>query len=69
MSGMLGDLIKQMSAMGLMAKPQLMQNELVITFTEQEFLEATSRGLDARAKNNISIKFQDGKMIIKIKLF
>lgn len=69
MSGMLGDLLKQMSMLGLKAKPELIGNELTITFTEEEFLNATTKGLDDRAKNSISIKFQDGKMIIKIKLF
>jgi len=69
MSGMLGDLIKQMSVMGLKAKPELINNELTITFTEQEFIEATTKNLDERAKNSISIKFENGRMIIKIKLF
>ena len=67
--GLLSDIVKQLSQMGLSIKPTLVNNELTIVFTEQEFKEATTRGLDPRAKEAITIKFENGKMIIKIKLF
>ncbi|RLG84146.1 MAG: hypothetical protein DRO39_07795 [Thermoprotei archaeon] len=69
MSGMLGDLFKQMGALGLTARPQLVQNELVIEITQEEFKNATTRNLDPRARDAISIQFEKGKMIIKIRLF
>ena len=69
MSGLLGELFKQFNIMGIKSKPELLNNELVITITEQEFKEVVFKGLDERAKNNISIELKDGKMIIKVKLF
>jgi len=69
MSGLLGDLFKQFNLLGIKSKPELLNNELVITITEQEFKEVVFKGLDERAKNNISIELKDGKMIIKVKLF
>jgi len=69
MSGMLGDLFKQMNMLGLASRPQLMQNELVIEITEDEFKNATTKNLDPRAKEAISIQFKEGKMVIRIKLF
>mgnify|MGYP000406751283 FL=1 len=69
MSGLLGELFKQFNIMGIKSKPELLNNELVITITEQEFKEVVFKGLDERAKNNISIKLEDGKIVIKVKLF
>ena len=67
--GLLSDLLKQMMNIGLKGKPQLNQNELVIEFTEEDFLEATTKNVDPRFKQSIKIEFQQGKMIIRIKLF
>ena len=69
MSGILNELFKQVTAMGLPIKPQVINNELTIEFTEEQFKEATTKNLDERMKNAITIQFRDGKMIIKIKLF
>ena len=68
-AGMLGDLFRQMNTLGLAVTPQLVQNELVIEITESEFKEATTRNLDPRARDAITIQFKEGKMIIRIKLF
>jgi len=68
-AGMLGDLFKQMNTLGLAVTPQLIQNELVIEISEREFKEATTRNLDPRARDAISIQFKEGKMVIRIKLF
>jgi len=69
MSGLLGELFKQFNIMGIKSKPELLNNELVITITEQEFKEVVFKGLDERAKNNINIKLEDGRIVIKVKLF
>lgn len=69
MSGILSDMMKQLSLAGLNLKPELLNNELTITFTEDDFIQATTKGLDERARNSISVKFMEGKMVIKIKLF
>ena len=69
MSGLLSDLLKQMMSMGLRGTPQLQQNELIIEFTEDEFKEATTKGLDPRFKDAIKIEFRDGKMRIRVRLF
>lgn len=69
MSGLLSDMMKQLNVAGLNLKPELQNNELTITFTEDDFIQATTQGLDDRAKNSISVKFMEGKMVVKIKLF
>ena len=69
MAGMLGDLFNQMGALGLAAKPQLAGNELVIEITQEEFKQATTRNLDARARDAINIEFKEGKMVVRIRLF
>jgi len=69
MSGLLGELFKQFNLLGIKSKPELLNNELIITITEDEFKEVVFKGLDERAKNNISIKLENGRMVIKVKLF
>ena len=69
MSGILGELFKQAQLTGLPIKPQLINNELVIEFTENEFKEITTKNLDPRFKENIRIEFKEGRMVIKVKLF
>jgi len=69
MSGLLGDLFKNLQAMGVRATPTMTQNEIVLTITEEEFKNMALKGVDDRAKQNISIKFEEGKMIIRVRLF
>ena len=69
MSGILDDLFKQMMQSGMPFKPQLVQNELVIEISQQEFYEATTRNLDPRYKQAIKIEFHEGKMVIRVRLF
>ena len=68
-SGILGELFKQAQVAGLPIKPQMINNELVIEFTENEFKEITTKNLDPRFKENIRIEFKEGRMVIKVKLF
>jgi hypothetical protein len=66
--GVLSQLFRQINVAGLPIKPQLIQNELVIEFTEEEFKEATTKDLDPRMKQAIKIEFRDGKMVIRVRL-
>jgi hypothetical protein len=67
--GMLKGLLSQMGLPSLATQPMLTQNEILITITEQEMDQVMKRGLDERAKNNISLKIENGKVIIKMKLW
>jgi len=69
MSGILGDIFGQLQKLGISAKPQLAQNEIVITMTEEEFKNMALANVDERAKQYISIEFRDGKMTIRVRLF
>lgn len=66
--GILGELFKQMMEMGIPVKPRMENNEIVIEFTEREILEATTKNIDPRFRNNISIRLENGKMTIRIRL-
>jgi len=68
-TGLLGDMFKNLRALGLTVMPQLQQNELVLEITEEDFKKMALGNLDERAKNSITIKFTEGKAIIKIRLF
>jgi len=68
-TGLLGDMFKNLKALGLTVMPQLQQNELVLEITEEDFKKMALGNLDERAKNSITIKFTEGKAIIKIRLF
>jgi len=69
MSGLLDDLFRKMMELGIAKPPRLEQTDLVIEMTEDEFKEATTRALPPQQRDSISIKFVNGKMIIRVKLF
>ncbi len=69
MAGVLGQLFKQITSLGIPIKPTFQQNELVIEISQQEFFEATTKNLDPRFKNAIKIEFHEGKMVIRVRLF
>jgi len=69
MSGLLDDLFKKMMELGITKPPKLEQTDLVIEMTEDEFKEATTRALSPQQRDSIFIKFVNGKMIIRVKLF
>ena len=68
-AGLLGDMFRNLKALGLTVMPQLQQNELVLEITEEDFKKMALGNLDERAKNSISVKLTEGKLIIKIRLF
>jgi len=49
--------------------PQLTQREIVIEMTEAQFAQLALERTPPEARNAISIKFENGKMVIKIKLW
>ena len=69
MSGLLDDLFRKMMELGITKPPKLEQTDLVIEISEEEFRNATTRTLTPQQRDAISIKFLNGKMIIRVKLF
>jgi len=69
MSGILGELIKRMNAVGLSMTPKVEQNELKLEFSEQEFQNAILKNMDERAKQSIKIELHEGKLVIKVRLW
>lgn len=68
-SGLLAELLRRSAISGISFKPTIANNELIVEITEQEFLDATTKDLDPRVKQYISLKFTEGKMVIRVKLF
>jgi len=69
MAGLLDDLFKKMMELGITKPPKLEQTDLVIEITEEEFKNATTKVLTPQQRDAISIKFLNGKMVIRVKLF
>jgi len=69
MSGIIGDMFKQMPFGKFGVAPKLLQNEIVIEITEDQFKNMVLEGADPRIKNNVHIQLLNGKIVIKIKLF
>jgi len=67
--GLLGEMFKNFQALGISTKPQLMNNEIVLEITEEDFKNMALKNVDERAKQAISIKLLDGKAVIKIRIF
>lgn len=49
--------------------PQVIQKDIVLEISEEQFKTIALQGTDQRAKDSISIELHDKKMIIKIRLF
>jgi len=69
MAGLLDDLFKKMMELGITKPPKLEQSDLVIEITEEEFKNATTKMLSPQQRDAIQVKFVQGKMIIRVKLF
>jgi len=69
MAGLLDDLFKKMMELGITKPPKLEQSDLVIEITEEEFKNATTKMLSPQQRDSITVKFVNGKMIIRVKLF
>ncbi len=69
MSGLLDDLFRKMMELGITKPPHLEQTDLVIEITEDEFKKATTKTLSPQQRDAIDVRFVNGKMIIRVKLF
>lgn len=69
MEGMLKGLLGGTPLAGLGITPQVMQKDIVLEITEEQFKQIALANIEARAKDAISVEFHEKKMIIKIKLF
>jgi len=69
MAGLLDDLFKKMMELGITKPPKLEQTDLVIEISEEEFKNATTKMLSPQQRDSITVKFVNGKMIIRVKLF
>jgi hypothetical protein len=72
-SGILSGFFKNTPLAGLGVLPKLEQKELTIELSEQQFKELAFSGMKpedkARAMQCIDVKIEQGKIIIKVRLF
>ena len=72
-SGILSGFFKNTLLAGLGVLPKLEQKELTIELTEQQFKDLVFSGMKpedkARATQCINIKIEQGKIVIKVRLF
>jgi len=72
-SGILSGFFKNTPLAGLGVLPRLEQRELTIELTEQQFKELAFSGMKpedkARAMQSIDVKIEQGKIVIKVRLF
>ena len=66
MSGIILDMFKGILPNTI--KPTLIDNNIVIKITEEEFKEMALKGLDDRLKTNLIIKLKEGYIEITVKL-
>jgi len=69
MEGLLSQIFKNTPLAGMNITPQLVNRDLVITLTEEQFKQIILAGLDERGKRAVDIKLEQGRLIIKIRLF
>jgi hypothetical protein len=72
-AGLLSGFFKNTPLAGLGVLPKLEQKELTIELTEQQFKDLVFSGMKpedkARATQCIDVKIEQGKIIIKVRLF
>lgn len=73
MSGVLGDLFKGTPLGSLGVAPQVIQKEIVIELNESQFKELVFSGMKPeereRAIRYIDVSIQQGKIVVKVRLF
>jgi hypothetical protein len=71
--GLLSSLFKGTMLSNIGLRPQVMDKDIVIEISEQQFKEMVFSGFTGenrtRALNSVDIKLLEGKIIVKIKLF
>jgi len=67
--GILGQLMAQLKLTGLSTKPQITQNQILITITQQEVAEMATKGIDAQYRNAIKVELHEGQMTLVVKLW
>jgi hypothetical protein len=66
MAGIISDMFK--GILPSTVRPILLDNNIVIKITEEEFKEMALRGVDERFKANLSIKLKEGYIEITVRL-
>ena len=69
MEGLLSQIFRNTPLAQLNITPQLVNRDLVITLTEEQFKQLILSGLDERGRRAVDIKLEQGRLIIKIRLF
>jgi hypothetical protein len=54
---------------GLGVSPQIFQNDIVIELTEEQLKNLLLEKADERAKRSVNIKIENGKLVLRIKLW
>lgn len=68
-AGLLSEVFKKFSALGITTAPQIVQDTVVIELKQDELKNAVLTGVDEKVKNAINFELHEGKLIIKIKIF
>ena len=69
MEGLLSQIFRNTPLASMNITPQLVNRDLVITLSEEQFKQIILSGLDERGKRAVDIKLEQGRLIIKIRLF
>ena len=67
--GLLSGFMKNTPLAGMGIMPQIKEQEVIIEMTTEQLTALLLKDADARAKNAITVQIQEGKIILKIKLF
>jgi hypothetical protein len=71
--GLISGLLKGTPLAGLGITPKLLEKDFIIELTEQQFKDLVFSGMKpedkARAMQSIAIEIQQGKIIVKVRLF
>lgn len=68
-SGIIGTILKSTPLAGLGVSPAVRDRDIVIELTEAQLKEAMLKGADPRLKDAVEVRLENGKMIIRIRLF
>ncbi len=68
MSGLINEILKQLSGVGLSIKPQIISNELVIRISEEEIRKAVLKNVPENIRSAINIEIHEKQIVIKVRL-
>jgi len=67
--GLLSGIMAQTPLASLGIQPQMLEREIVIEMTEEQLRTMLLDKADQRAKDSVTVKLVEGKLILKIRLW